>query len=372
MSPRRSRSHVPTVEPGEMLRQRLRNQRLVGRPFQRPEEVVAWLGAVQAQDYSAAKWGVGQRTAKATDADLDRLCDAGAILRTHVMRPTWHFVTPRDIRWLLALTAPRVRAILARDDRALDIEGAVRARCARLVERALRDGRSLTRSELAAVLSEGGVPCRGRRLAHLTAHLELDALVCSGPRRGKQFTYALLDERVAPVKRLSREEALATLVERFFTSHGPATARDCAWWSGLRVAEVKTGIDAVGRRLEQVDIGGRQSWHAGWAEGRARSTVAHLLPNYDEYLIAYVERGALVDALVASSDPKLIFSNVVTIDGRVVGTWRRVTGKKAIAFRTTLRRALDAREQAAVDAAVRRYERFMGVPVDLARDAVGR
>src|SRR5262249_29153403 len=154
------------------------------------------------QDYAGAKWAVGQRIAGATDADLDRLLDDGAILRTHVMRPTWHFVRPADIRWLLALTAPRVRAILAHDDGALDLGRAVRARCSRLLERALRDGKSLTRTELGERLGRAGSPYHGRRLAHLLVHAELDALICSGPRRGKQFTYALLDERAAAAKPL--------------------------------------------------------------------------------------------------------------------------------------------------------------------------
>ena len=361
MSTRSSRSRPSTAQPGDILRQRLLNQRLLGPPFESPEDAVAWLGAVQSQDYAAAKWGIGQRTAGATEADLDRLYDRGAILRTHVMRPTWHFVRPADIRWLLALTAPRVRAILARDDRALELEGSVRARCARLVERALRDGNHLTRSEVSAVLSRGGIACSGRRLAHLLAHLEFDALICSGPRRGKQLTYALLDERAAPAKPLPPDEALARLVRRYFTSHGPATARDCAWWSGLRIADVKLGIAAAASRLEELAVDGTPYWCAGWVEGRSRSTVAHLLPNYDEYLIAYADRGAILDpTLGARADPRLIFSNVVMIDGRVVGSWRRLRGKDAVALRTSLHRGLDAGEQAAVRSAARRQERFMG------------
>src|SRR5262249_39208968 len=178
-----------------ILGQRLRNQRLVGPAFAKPEHVVDWLVAVQSQDYTGARWAVGQRTDDTTEEDLDRLFDEGAILRTHVMRPTWHFVRPADIRWLLALTAPRVRAILAHDDEELELGRAVRARCSRILERALRDGKSLTRAEIAALLGGKGIACRGRRLAHLLAHAELDALICSGPRRGKQFTYALLDER---------------------------------------------------------------------------------------------------------------------------------------------------------------------------------
>jgi len=348
----------------DILGQRLLTQRLVGAPFAKPEQAVDWLVAVQSQDYAGAKWAVGQRTARATEADLDQLFDAGAILRTHVMRPTWHFVRPADIRWLLALTAPRVRAILAHDDKELELDRAVRARCDRLLEKALRDGKSLTRAEITALLGAEGIPCRGRRLAHLLAHAELDALICSGPRRGKQFTYALLDERAAPAKPVPPDEALAELVRRYFASHGPATVRDCVWWSGLRMADVKRGIEAARPRLEQFEVDGKTYWFAEWGKGRSRSPSAHLLPNYDEYLIGYAERGALVDAaLLPESDPKLIFSNVVMVGGRVVGTWRRVLEKEAVALRTTLRRALGTSEQSAVRTAAREYGRFMGLPV---------
>ena len=348
----------------DIVHQRLRNQRLVGTPFASPEEVVDWLGAVQSQDYAGAKWAIGQRTGGVTDADLDRLFDAGAILRTHVMRPTWHFVRPDHIRWLLALTAPRVRAILAHDDRTLELGRAVRARCSRLLERGLRDGKSLTRAEISGLLGGEGSPFRGRRLAHLLAHAELDALICSGPRRGKQFTYALVDERAPAERPVPRDEALTLLVRRYFTSHGPATVRDCAWWSGLRMADVKQGIEEARPRLEQVTVEGTIHWFAEWAEGRSRSPAAHLLPNYDEYLIAYAERSALVDpSLLPQPDPKLIFSNVVMVGGRVVGTWRRLMEKGNTRVQTSVRRALDTSGQAAVRAAARRYERFMGQAV---------
>ena len=348
----------------DILRQRLRNQRLVGPPFVKPEDAVDWLVAVQSQDYAGARWAIGQRTAGATGADLDRLFDLGAILRTHVMRPTWHFVRPGDIRWLLALTAPRVRAILAHDDEALGLDRAVRARCRRTLERALRDGKSLTRVEVGALLGALGSPFRGRRLAHLLAHAELDGLICSGARRGKQFTYALLDERASPTKSLSGDEALAQLVRRYFASHGPATVRDCAWWSGLRMTDVKRGIEAARPRLEQVTVDGTTYWFAEWTTERLRAPLAHLLPNYDEYLIAYVDRSALLDpGLGPRPDPKLIFSNVVLLGGRAVGTWRRPTGKGTTRVQTSVRRAFDTSAQAAVRAAAGRYERFMGLAV---------
>src|SRR5215831_20269008 len=179
----------------DIASRRLQTQRLTGQPFDAAVDAVAWLGAVQSQDYAGAKWALGQRTRDVTDADLDRLVDAGAILRTHVMRPTWHFVLPDDMRWLLDLTAPRVKAILAHYDRQLEVDGDLLRRGHAVIETALRDGTYLTRGELAAALERAGIPADGQRLGRLIMHAELDGLIVSGPRRGKQLTYALLAER---------------------------------------------------------------------------------------------------------------------------------------------------------------------------------
>ena len=207
-----------------------------------------WLGAVQAQDYHGAKWALALRTRGVDSAALDRAFDAGAFLRTHVMRPTWHFVAPEDLRWLLALTGPRVHAVNAHPYRAFELDAPLFRRAHALLTRALRGGRSLTRLELATALEAGGIAARGQRLAYIVMHAEIDALVCSGPMRGKQHTYMLLEERVPPAPALARDEALATLARRYFTSHGPATAHDFAWWSGLTVADAREGVALAGRR----------------------------------------------------------------------------------------------------------------------------
>ena len=246
----------------EIARRRLRNERLVGAPFASAVEVVRWLGAVQAQDYAGAKWAVGQRVRGGTDADVEAACDRGDILRTHVMRPTWHFVVPADIRWMLALTAPQVKARMAYYDRQLALDGPTYARTNAVIARALEGGRHLTREELGKVLAAAGVAASGQRLGHVMFRAELDAVVCSGPRRGKQFTYALLDERVPPVAALAREEALAALVRRYFTSHGPAQLNDFAWWSGLTVADAKAGVQMLAGDLVHADVDGKRYWLA--------------------------------------------------------------------------------------------------------------
>ncbi len=230
----------------DIAHQRLHNQMISQRTLTQPADVVQALGAVQAQDYEGAKWAVAQRTKDLTDAAFEQAFTAGAILRTHVLRPTWHFVTPTDIRWMLALTAQRVHAALNYHNRKLALDNALFAQSNAVLIKALQSGQQLTRTELGAFLQQADIATDDLlRLGHILIHAELEGIVCSGARRGKQFTYALLDERAPQAKTLARDEALAELAKRYFTSHGPATLKDYVWWSGLTVADAKAGIEMV-------------------------------------------------------------------------------------------------------------------------------
>jgi hypothetical protein len=358
--------------------QRLRNQRLVGRPLAAPEEVVGWLGAVQSQDYAGAKWAIGQRSRAGTDADVERACAAGRILRTHVLRPTWHFVLPDDVRWMLALTAPRVRAAMAYYDRKLALDGAAFRRSQALLQKALAGGKALTREELRRTLAAAGIEASGQRLGHIMMRAELDAVVTSGPRRGKQSTYALLDERAPGGRTLAREEALAELAGRYFASHGPALPQDFAWWSGLTVGDARRGIESASPRLASATVDGKTYWHAPGAsrETRVAPHAIHLLPNYDEVIVAYRDHAAsLAPGVTAAftARPEMVANHIVVVGGRVVGGWRRLPGKGAMIVETTLAVRLDAAAREALRAAVARFERFLGQPVTLrTRPAGGR
>lgn len=349
---------------------RLHNQRLVGARFDAPEDAVRWLGAVQAQDYHGAKWALALRTRDVDSAALDRAFDAGAFLRTHVMRPTWHFVAPEDLRWLLALTGPRVHAMNAHPYRLFELDAPLFRRAHARLTRALRGGRSLTRLELATALEAGGIAARGQRLAYIVMHAEADALVCSGPMRGKQHTYMLLDERVPPAPALARDEALATLARRYFTSHGPATAHDFAWWSGLTVVEARESVALAGAALERVTLDEKTYWMAAPSSPveQVKSTV-HLLPNYDEHVVAYRDHGPTLDPAAA----KLLRDRIdgplnvhlVARDGLLVGGWRRTLETTSAAVSANLLIALRRPERAALRRAAADYGRFLGAPVTL-------
>lgn len=353
----------------DIAHKRLHNQRLAGTRFEKPEEVVRWFGAVQAQDYPAAKWALGLRLQGAVDADVEQAFVGGRILRTHVMRPTWHFVLPADIRWLLALTGPRVNAFLVSNYGRFELDDALFARSHDLLAKALEGGKQLTRPELGAVLQQAGIDTRDPlRLSHIMMRAELDGVVCSGANRGKQLTYALLDERAPQARTLERDEALSELTLRYFTSHGPALVKDFVWWSGLRTGDVKAGIEMVKSRLMHETVDGQTYWFAETAPFAGNpSPTAYLLPNFDEYGVAYRDRSALVHPASEKQDPRdsLYLANLIVIDGKAVGSWKRTFSKGAVVITTQTFTRLTEAQTDAITAAANQYGAFLGMPVIL-------
>ena len=351
------------MAPPAIALQRLNQQRLSGNPFAIPDEVVASFGAVQAQDYADAKWALGLRMRDGTDEVIERAFAAGTILRTHVMRPTWHFVTPDDIRWLLELTAPRVHAVNAYMYRQLELDDALFSRTNEAIAKALEGGRHLTRAELGAVLAEAGIAADGMRLGYIVTRAELDAVVCSGARRGKQFTYALLDERAPQARRLGRDEALAELTRRYYTGHGPATLHDYVWWSGLTVADAKSGLAMVAADFEEEVIDGRAYWFSACVPPAPEpSLTAFLLPTYDEFLVGF----AGFDEARRGGRPvggPVAFDAALVIDGQVAGSWKRTIKKQAVIIEVAPFAPLSAAKGEAVAVAARRYGDFVGMAV---------
>lgn len=366
---RGARSFAPKANPlNSIAHHRLANQ-LVTRTARRdPAGVVAWLGAVQAQEYGPAKWALGLRLpAGITDAKIQRALDAGRILRTHVLRPTWHFVTPADIRWMLELSAASVHRRLAIYDRRLGLDSAVFSRAAKICERVLRDRQFLTRRELGTHFASAGLPADSIRLLHIAMYIELEGVISSGPRRGKQATYALLDERVSNSVRLPREEALGELARRYFRSHGPATIRDFVWWSGLSTADARRGLEM--NRARKLELEGTTYWTLGGSSGvRPRHQLVHLLPIYDEYLVAYRDREAVPygpSLIPTRAGGYVQFQHALVIMGQVVGTWRTTQTADGVQVNVVTMRRLTIPERRALQQQVARYERFLGSPVSV-------
>ena len=351
----------------DVLNRRLSTQRVAGTPFDRPEDVVQGLVGVQSQDYPGARWSVGQRTRDCRDADVARAFDEGRILRTHVLRPTWHFVTPADIRVLLQLTAPRVEALNAFIYRQQGLDAETLTRGKHIIASTLEGGTQLTRKELGTVLAQAGIPASGVRLAYIVMHAELDALIVSGAMRGKQHTYALLDERAPNAKVVPHEEALAEITFRFFTGHGPVTLKEYVRWSGLTVTEARRGLKLVEHDLLREDVAGDTHWSGDAPPvSQPEGIVAHLLPEYDEAVLTYtgltfpdMPRGADHGAWTNT------FPRPVIIGGKRASTWRRTIAKREVALEASLFAALNAAESDALQAAVRRYSTFLELPVTL-------
>lgn len=348
---------------------RLFTQHISQPNFTRPDEVVSWMGAVQAQDFAAAKWALGLRAQGLTDAAIEQAFDAGEIIRTHILRPTWHFVHPADLRWMLALTWPRVNAYNATYYRKFELDSEIFRRSNAVLEKALQGGKALTRPELESVLREAGVPTDDLRVTMLVMHAELDGVLCSGSRRGKQFTYMLLEERIAPTPARTHEEALAELTLRYFTSHGPATLADFAWWSGLSMTEARKGLETVKAQLTAETLAGQTLWFdASSTAGVTDMPRVDLLPAYDEYTVAYVDRRAIslgIDLKGLDFRNEGILSYAMFVNGQFAGPWKRTVKKNEVIVE--LRPFAPLGEAAAAQAleAASRYGEFLGLKVRL-------
>jgi hypothetical protein len=356
------------MKPLEIARRRLRNSRLTGTGFTTPEEAVGWHLAMQAQDYGPAKWSIGQRSKGLTDKDLDEALAAGSIVRTHVLRPTWHFVARDDLRWLLALSGPRVQQGNAGRYRELGLDTRIRARAEKVIVSALEGGNRLTRKEIAAVLDDSGIDRSGQRMPYFLSHCELEAVIGSGGLAGKQQTYALLDERVPSGGRFDRDDSLVELVRRYLTSHGPATVKDMSWWSGLTMTDLRKARELLGDEVRSETVDGMVLWSIASDDSPPPAPRgAHLLQTYDELGVGYSESRFLGDpgaerARAAWGD-RTYPSGVLLLNGRVGGHWRRTIGRQSIRVEVHLYEEPKRGATRAVEAAAEDLGLFFDLPV---------
>jgi hypothetical protein len=344
--------------------QRLVNQRIARPTFTQPSEVVQWLGAVQAQDYLGALWAVGLRLRGATEQTIEQALAEKTIVRTWPMRGTIHFVAPADVRWMLELLTPRVVQGSQRRLAQLELDDKIIAASAKVIIKALRGGRQLTRNALYELLEQANIATNNSRGLHILGRLAHDQLLCFGARAGKQPTFALLDEWVPQAKSLPRDEALARLAKRYFTGHGPATLQDFIWWTGLTVADARAGLQAVALQLGREVLGGLEYYYAQQhSAAQLESPDVFLLPPFDEYLVAYRDRSASLDAryqrLVVPGGNG-IFNPIVVVDGRVLGTWKRVFKKDTVMMTFSPFESWSTAQADAIAAAAERYGQFVG------------
>jgi hypothetical protein len=339
---------------------RLQNQHLAKPAFSNPADVVKYLAAVQSQDYTGAKWALGMRLINSTDDLMEQAFAQGDIIRTHVMRPTWHFVHPDDIRWMLDLTASRVQALAKGRHKQLEIDQAILTKSENIISKALKGGNQIARDKLSALLKHNGVNTNEQRYVHIMMHLELEQLICSGGREGKQFTYAFFDDRVPQSKKLDHDEAVAKLMERYFTSHGPATLADFVWWSGLTITDARAGVNTLKDKFESYEFENNTYWFTG-SQSSVKPAAAYLLPNYDEYIVSYKDRGFAINAKdISKADPRgTIFNHTIILDGKIEGIWKKVIKKNTLEVELTPFKKLSNAALKSIEIAAKKYAEFL-------------
>ena len=353
----------------DIARLRLASQHLTGTKFDTPTETVRFMGAVQAQDYAGGLWAVGLRTTNASEPMIERAIAEREIVRTWPMRRTLHFVAAEDVRWMLELLTPRVIAASAARQHYFGLDESVFARSRKALTRALAGGKQLRRAGVYERLETAGVSTADGRGLHIVARLALEGLICFGAREGKQPTFALLDEWVPASPRLERDEALAELARRYFTSHGPATVQDYVWWSGLTTKDARAGIEMAKAHLAQEKSDGQTYWLSpAMTIAKAPKPSSFLLPPYDEYTIAYKDRSAVLDPSYASrvNTGNGVFSPAVVVEGQLVGLWTRTLKKDTVVITPTPFEEFSAAARRAIARAANRYGEFLGVSAVLA------
>ena len=312
---------------------RIISQKIAATEFKTANEAVGWMGAIQAQDYSMAKWAIGIRSLDSTDEKIEASLDKGEIIRTHLMRPTLHFVSAEDIYWILELTAPQIKSSLKSRHKELELSESIFTKSSRIIEKALSNGLCLTREELAKEFNKARIKTDSNRLSHLLSRSELDGLVCNGPRKNGKHTYALLHERVPDKKIFPRDVSLFELAKRYFTSHCPATLQDFAWWSGLSGKEARRAMDSVKSGFITEIIGSEKYLFPNSSPvNNYDKTSVYLLPAFDEFLISYQDRSASLSSAynkeAVSSNG--IFNPVIVVNGQVTGLWKRSIKKNQV------------------------------------------
>lgn len=344
----------------DIARIRLHNQHIL-KHLADPLEVVRSLGAVQAQEFLPAKWALSMRSGYPSETTVQQLFDDGQLLRTHMLRPTWHFVLPEDIIWIQRLTAPRVQAFNKYYYRKVGLDDAILQQSTDALLRGM-PGKALTRLEIKALYEQAGLTVEGQ-LPHLLMHAELEAIICSGPMRGKQHTYMLVRERAPQAKVMTRQAALAELTRRFFTAHGPATIKDFAWWSSLTTADIKEGIRLAG--LSQYSVDDAVFYYATSPLAGDTSATVQLLSIYDEFTVAYRERRP-TSAFIAHNStplPDSLLYHLLAVDGQIAGGWRTAGAGKPPHITVNLLTSLSRGQLASLITAINQYQTFLGKPV---------
>ncbi len=349
------------MEPSLITSHRLFNQQITAPQFATTKELVGWMGAMQAQDFQMAKWAVGLRLPHSTDLEIETAFNNGEIIRTHLMRPTWHLVSADDIYWMLELTAPQIKSQSKSRNRDLGLTEEVIKASRKVLEKALQGKRALTRDEIGNHLAQSGISPEGQRLPHILMEAEIERLICSGPVVAKKQTYMLLEERVPKKHLYPKEEALALLAKKYFSSHGPATLADFIWWSGLRISDARKALEIIKPTLCSAEADQETYWFPEPVLNHSsRSDSVFLLPAFDEYLIAYRNRSAAItlDHHTKAISNNGVFRPIIVVNGHISGLWKRSYNKNSVVIELDHFRPHNKKEVQLIEKASEKYGYF--------------
>ena len=341
---------------------RLESQKVAFPGFDSAVEVINWMGAIQAQDLLMSKWALGCRMKEPSEKKVDNCINDGSLLRTHLLRPTWHFVSSENIRWMLDLSAPRILSSLKARERELELTPGILSKCNKILSNSLSGNRYLDRKQIEEKLENGKISIYGNRLSHILFHAEMERLICSGPIINGKPTYALFEERVPPGKKLHKDESLAKLAKLYFTSRYPATVEDFAWWSNLSLSEAGKAAGFLDSSFTSENIGNRKYIVPQSFTGRTPGKKnLFLLPAYDEFLISYKDRSP---SLATVHNKKALSSNgifypTIVLDGQVKGTWRREVKNDKVVIETSFFEPPGSTMTGMIEAGKKAFARFI-------------
>lgn len=335
---------------------RLINQHISGNKLNTVNALFSDMGAIQAQDYAMAKWAIGLRMKKATEQLINKAIDDGDIIRTHLLRPTWHFVLAKQLNWIRELTAPGIKSSMKSRNRELELTEEVFRKSHKILKGALKGGNSLTRDELILLLNKANIRTENNRASHLFMEAELDGVICSGRTKGNKITYALIEDRIHHHETVNKEVAVAKLANIYFSSRGPAELEDFAWWSGLTLTKIKSAA------VESINSL-RKFRHKEYLTDSERSkNSVHLLPPFDEYIISYKDRSAIIFSV---NHKKIISSNgvfraLIIENGIVIGIWKRTLKKDKVLIEAECFKSINRDIKNSIESEVIKYGNFLG------------
>jgi len=352
----------------EIVNLRLKSQQFVNAELNSAKDLASYMGAMQAQDFEMVKWAVGIRLPNSRIQTVESAINKGEVIRTHLMRPTWHLVSADDVYWLLELTASKIKSSMKSRDRQLELSETILKKTNRILEKALLGRNYLSREEIKIKFEKNKIVTDNNRLSHILLNAELDKIICSGPIKKNKQTYALLDERVSNKRNFTRDEALAELATRYFTSHCPATIKDFSWWSGLSVKDAKNALEMVKSNFISETINSETYWFASSVSKiRNLKNTIHLLPAYDEFLISYKDRSASLPRRINNKavSSNGIFYPILLFNGQIAGLWKRATTKDKVVVNIDLFKRSNKNTKLFISEAADRFHHFLGKQIEV-------